>query len=70
MEKGQKLLIGISILVGVILCSLSISFEESRYENIAYAIKDNLITGLDFQMLLKKCFENVGINPDKIFEEL
>lgn len=70
MEKGQKLLIGISILVGVILCSLSISFEESRYENIAYAIKDNLITGLDFQMLLKKYFENVGINPDKIFEEL
>ena len=48
MEKGQKLLIGILILVGVILCSLSISFEESRYENIAYAIKDNLITGLDF----------------------
>lgn len=48
----------------------NVSFGESRCENIAYAIKDSLITGLDFQMLLKKRFENSGINPDKIFEEL
>ena len=48
----------------------NVSFGESRCENIAYAIKDSFMTGLDFQMLLKKRFENAGINPDKIFEEL
>lgn len=48
----------------------NVSFGESRCENIAYAIKDSLMTGLDFQMLLRKRFENAGINPDKIFEEL
>ncbi|HFI0401010.1 TPA: T3SS effector HopA1 family protein [Streptococcus suis] len=48
----------------------NVSFGESRCENIAYAIKDSIMTGLDFQMLLRKRFENAGINPDKIFEEL
>lgn len=48
----------------------NVSFGESRCENIAYAIKDSLMTGLDFQMLLRKRFENAGINPDKIYEEL
>ncbi|MCC9873364.1 hypothetical protein HK153_10815, partial [Streptococcus agalactiae] len=45
----------------------NVSFGESRCENIAYAIKDSLMTGLDFQMLLRKRFENAGINPDKIY---
>lgn len=48
----------------------NVSFGESRCEPIAYAIKDSLMTGLDFQSLLKKRFENSGINPNKIFEEL
>lgn len=48
----------------------NVSFGESRCEAIAYAIKDSLVTGLDFKMLLKKRFENTGINPNKIFEEL
>jgi penD len=48
----------------------NVSYGESRCEIISYAIKDSLVTGLDFQMLLKKRFENAGINPDKIFEEL
>lgn len=47
----------------------NISFGEDRCEIIASAIKDSLNFNLDFKLLLQKRFENLQIDPSKIYKE-
>lgn len=44
-----------------------VSFGEDRCEGIAYAIKDTIRMGLDFQSILKQRLKNRGIDPENIY---
>ncbi|MGT2947732.1 T3SS effector HopA1 family protein [Streptococcus devriesei] len=47
-----------------------VSFGEDRCEAIAYAIKDSIRTGLDFQRILKQRLKNRSINPEQLYLNL
>ncbi len=44
-----------------------VSFGEDRCEAIAYAIKDSIRTGLDFQSILQQRLRNRSISPEKLY---